>query len=290
MTGIVTPAEPLMSQAELQVILTYIYTLAIPVCIFGLCSNVVNIVVFSRMGLKTPSNINLFCLAIADWLTLAITTVVVFGEHPYFQNANHVMSMRDVSMTAAVVYPGVSAMGSWITTIINVERACCVAFPMKVKRIFTTKTAVCLIVGIVIYQIASGLPRSFAFTLKMTTSPLTNRTVIVYQDVDIELGLQSLLYSYSILTFLCFFVVVVGTIFLVRRFTQSRHFRATATRAESESNNFSVKDIRLIRFVILVCVVHIIGAAPNVIIGVTSAVYPRMNVNDPYFEPSDQWM
>ena len=134
MTGIVTPAEPLMSQAELQVILTYIYTLAIPVCIFGLCSNVVNIVVFSRMGLKTPSNINLFCLAIADWLTLAITTVVVFGEHPYFQNANHVMSMRDVSMTAAVVYPGVSAMGSWITTIINVERACCVAFPMKVRQ------------------------------------------------------------------------------------------------------------------------------------------------------------
>ena len=135
----------------------------------------------------------------------------------------------------------------------------------------------------VIYQIASGLPRSFAFTLKMTTSPLTNRTVIVYQDVDIELGLQSLLYSYSILTFLCFFVVVVGTIFLVRRFTQSRHFRATATRAESESNNFSVKDIRLIRFVIFGCVVYIMGAAPNVIIGVTSAVYPRMNMNDPYF-------
>ena len=129
-----TPVVPLMSHTELQVALTCIFSLAIPVCIFGLCSNVVNIIVFYRMGFSIPTNISLFCLAIADWLTLAITTVVVFGEHPALQNANLIMSMRDVKFTIAVAYPGVSAMGSWITAVINVERACCIAFPMKVRK------------------------------------------------------------------------------------------------------------------------------------------------------------
>ena len=102
-----TPVVPLMSHTELQVALTYIFSLAIPVCIFGLCSNVVNIIVFYRMGFSIPTNISLFSLAIADWLTLAISTVVVFGRHPAFQTAN-LMSMRDVTFTVSVAYPGVS--------------------------------------------------------------------------------------------------------------------------------------------------------------------------------------
>ncbi|KAK3799577.1 hypothetical protein RRG08_053206 [Elysia crispata] len=276
-----TPVVPLMSHTELQVALTCIFSLAIPVCIFGLCSNIVNIIVFYRMGFSIPTNISLFCLAIADWLTLAVTIVVVFGRHPAFQNANLIMSIRNVN---AVVYPGVSAMGSWITAVINVERACCITFPMKVKRIFTGKTVVCLIVGMVIYQIASGLPRSFAITLKIITSPVTNRTIIVLIDMDHGVLLQSFFFSYSIPTFLCFSIVVVGTIFLVRKFKQSRQMRASMTRTGQESDKISDKDFRLIRSVIFICVVYIIGATPNILISIASGIHPRMKMNDPYFE------
>ena len=158
-----------------------------------------------------------------------------------------------------------------------------VFFFYQVKRIFTGKTVVCLIVGMVIYQIASGLPRSFAITLKIITSPVTNRTIIVLIDMDHGVLLQSFFFSYSIPTFLCFSIVVVGTIFLVRKFKQSRQMRASMTRTGQESDKISDKDFRLIRSVIFICVVYIIGATPDILISIASGIHPRMKMNDPYF-------
>ena len=155
-------------------------------------------------------------------------------------------------------------------------------FP-QVKRIFTGKTVVCLIVGMVIYQIVSGLPRSFAITLKMITSPVTNRTITFLIDMDHSVFLQSFFLSYSIPTFLCFSFVVVGTIFLVRKFKKSRQLRASMTRTEKESDKISDKDLRLICSVIFICVVYIIGVTPNILISIASGIHPRMKINDPYF-------
>ncbi|KAK3789936.1 hypothetical protein RRG08_004048 [Elysia crispata] len=56
----------------------------IAICTFGIVSNIVNIVVFYKMGLSSSSNITLFSLAIADACTVSAILVMsledMFGD------------------------------------------------------------------------------------------------------------------------------------------------------------------------------------------------------------------
>ena len=128
------PILPLLSHAQYATVILYAFSIAIPVCTFGIFSNILNILVFYKMGLSTPSNVTLFCLAITDLLTLLYVLLTAFGNLFAFLETYLGISMLDVSRIGALAYYSVSAMSSWITAVINVERSCCVAFPMKVRK------------------------------------------------------------------------------------------------------------------------------------------------------------
>ena len=126
--------QPFLTYAQSMLILSYVLTISIPICIFGICSNIVNILVFYKMGFSSPTNISLFCLAIADLLTLCYSIISSFGNLPAFQDADLSFSMGDVARVGAHVYYSSCAIGSWLTAVINVERSVCMVFPLTVKE------------------------------------------------------------------------------------------------------------------------------------------------------------
>ena len=129
----------LMSDAQYRVLLLYFFSILLATSIFGIFSNIANIVVFYKMGFSVASNINLFCLAITDLYCVCHFTVISLGNHPLLQNPSLVISMQDLTYFLTLLYYGFSAVGSWITAIISVERSCCIAFPMKVIQKTITK-------------------------------------------------------------------------------------------------------------------------------------------------------
>ena len=114
---------PLLSHAQYATVILYAFSIAIPVCTFGIFSNILNIFVFYKMGLSTPSFV---------WPSQTWSHCCMY----YLQQLETYLdiSMLDVSRIGALAYHSVSAMSSWITAVINVERSCCVAFPMKVRK------------------------------------------------------------------------------------------------------------------------------------------------------------
>ena len=135
-SNLTSTSSELISSDQLNTIYKYTYSITIPVCIFGLASNIVNIAVFYKMGLSSVSNICFFCLAITDFNCVTYILVVTFALHPGLKP--HVflpMAMLDAVLTSDTVYYAFSAMGSWITAIINMERSCCVVLPLKVGTI-----------------------------------------------------------------------------------------------------------------------------------------------------------
>ncbi|KAK3756710.1 hypothetical protein RRG08_018434 [Elysia crispata] len=132
----------------------------IAICTFGIVSNIINILVFYKMGLSSSSNISLFSLAIADACTVSAVLMMSFED--MFDDSHLPMRMRDVTLFTSHVYYFFSAMCSWITTIISMERSCCIVYPMMVKRVFTQRTIFTMIAGMLIYQTVTGLPKSFA--------------------------------------------------------------------------------------------------------------------------------
>ena len=101
---------------------------------------------------------------------------------------------------------------------------------VQVKRIFTARTITGLIVGMVLYHIATGLPQSLGIGLTVTTSPLTNRTLIIFdlKKHKHRMAITSLTVSHSFPTTACFIIVLVATIFLIVSFNESRLFFSCA--------------------------------------------------------------
>ena len=155
---------------------------------------------------------------------------------------------------------------------------------MQVKRVFTQRTIFTMIAGMLIYQTVTGLPKSFATGLSTTVSPLTNRTFTFFDftKVDIFMYNTSQFISLSLPTLICFIIVLVGTVFFIINFKQSRKLRMTMSGSGQTSNKMSDKDGRLVRLVILICIIYIVGAAPNVALYVVQTVYPSLNVSDQY--------
>ncbi|KAK3742188.1 hypothetical protein RRG08_056546 [Elysia crispata] len=184
--------------------------------------------------------------------------------------------------TGALVYYGCSAISSWITAIITVERSCCVAYPMKVNRIFTRKTIIGLIGIMVIYQIASGLPRSFGVRFTWTVSPQTNRTLVTFVIFRPRLVVASYLASFSVPSLLCFAVVLVGTVFMIAKLKLSRQLRNSMTGSGNDTNILSDKDIRLVRSMVFICIIFIVGSAPGILMNIAGIAYPPLHADNPY--------
>ena len=104
----------------------------IAICTFGIVSNIINILVFYKMGLSSSSNISLFSLAIADACTVSAVLMMSFED--MFDDSHLPMRMRDVTLLTSHAYYFFSAMCSWITTIISMERSCCIVYPMMVSH------------------------------------------------------------------------------------------------------------------------------------------------------------
>ena len=137
----------------------------------------------------------------------------------------------------------------------------------------------------VVYQIASGLPRSFGVRLSWTVLPLTNRTMITYAIFQPRLVTLSFLASYSLPNIVCFVVVVMGTIFLISKFKQSRKLRDSMSGSGTQSDKMSEKDIRLVRSMIFISVIFIFGSFPSVISYIVSTAYPSLHLDNPYLGP-----
>ena len=126
-------SEPqLLGDAQLEEMMLYFSSLVTAICIFGILSNCVNIVVLYKMGFSVVTNISLFCLAIADLLCVLYVILAACSVHPLIRDDYLVMSLYDFALSLNPVHYFSSAMGAWITAVISVERSCCVAFPMKV--------------------------------------------------------------------------------------------------------------------------------------------------------------
>ena len=155
-------------------------------------------------------------------------------------------------------------------------------FFCQVRRIFTPMTIICLIGGMLIYQIVLFLPRGFAIGYTWTISPLNNRTIIRFNVFKPEITSVVYLASYTVPNLICFFSVAFGTIFLISKFKQSRKFRDSMTGSGKGSDKLSDKDIRLVRSMIFICVIYIVGTTPGAMYFIASTAYPPIYIDDPY--------
>ena len=217
----------------------FITPIFLPFSAFGISSNILNIIVFVRMGVKDNVTVSFLALSVSDMLYLALLT-----PHLVVQVMLHLVQFRmGISISWLFDYKILFFPFYWyafsfyetsilITVYISVVRCACVAVPFKVKSAFTTRRA---IIAFMIFFMAVFLLRIPMFMKKRIMKdydPVSNSTVIVYKEVA-DGGLANKLndiVSRNLLTWTSFVIVVICLVVMVTKLQTSARFRNSASR------------------------------------------------------------
>ncbi|KAK7489858.1 hypothetical protein BaRGS_00018880 [Batillaria attramentaria] len=138
--------------------------LAFIVVVLGMVGNVINMVVFSKLGLRERINLCLFWLACADFFSL-VHHIFVYGENTY-QLTNG--ALRMVVFNYHLIY--VSAFRSisyYMSAVISVERCICITKPLQAKLLLNNKPTVAAIVLGSLFLLGSETFQAFQFHMRV---------------------------------------------------------------------------------------------------------------------------
>ena len=104
--------------------------------ISGVVANVLNLMVYWKMGFSTTANISLFTLSLSDIMQNFFLLSMALYQDVFNEPARLRLSVGAITYLLTPVFRSVSAFASWVTATISVERCVSVALPMKVSICF----------------------------------------------------------------------------------------------------------------------------------------------------------
>ncbi|XP_059173510.1 tachykinin-like peptides receptor 86C [Physella acuta] len=276
-------ASDLISDEQAYVITFITYgVIAGVISVVGVALNVVNIVVFIKMGFTDTTNITLLSLSAADLGVLLM--LVGFGViyNPLFVRAVHGLESVGALDYLPIGWPFVcfSRISGCLTAFLTLERFVCVAFPLKVKRLITQRRT--LVVNIFIYSltIACTVPVFFGFQIEVSLDPNLNQTILRLVTSDQSSQLENVSLTFNFIVHLTSFsVVTVFTVCLSQKFLQISEWRQTAS---VKSSSTASRDKRLVKLIILIAAIFIVCSLPGVVGIVVMLVVKDYNVTGLY--------
>ncbi|KAK0056194.1 growth hormone secretagogue receptor type 1 [Biomphalaria pfeifferi] len=252
--------------------------------VFGIFSNIINILVFCRQGLNSTVNISFTGVAVSDLCSLVTLLWFNVCVNPLFVNSDVPMAPSEVQhLTGGFPHACFARITCWITVYITAERCLCIVSPLKIKQIITTKRATSIIVGIYIIMIASLLPEYTTMYIGWRQYSEKNRSIIGLirtKENDKVSGLTFLLYAIYILV--SFFAVIFFTTILVVKLKQKTKWREESTFDDKQSNTISNRDKKTIRMVIMIAAVLIVCYLPSVLLSAAGFIVPGFFVVGQY--------
>ncbi|GFN83222.1 chemosensory receptor b [Plakobranchus ocellatus] len=276
--------SPIVSN-EVKEILVFILTQVFQLIFatFGIFSNIVNVIVYIKMGFSETSSITLTALSLADLVTELWLLKMAASLYENYDEKVFPVSVTLVYLLSTAAF-AMMGYGSWITAIISVERCFCIVFPMKVKSIFTVRRIFILLIIVFILQISSIIPTYATMKVAFVQSPFTNQTSLAVIQSEYGRYIETItsFAAFTIPSVICFSIVVICTIFLVIKLNQSARWRQSTSNASKQDSSVSTKENRVVRTVVVICVIYIFFFAPNVFTFTTMAAYPDFKWADPY--------
>ncbi|GFO38451.1 chemosensory receptor a [Plakobranchus ocellatus] len=280
------PISPIVSDEVRHILFTILVQVGqLVIASFGILSNVVNIIVYFKMGFSETSSVTLTALALTDLLTEIWLVLMAASLQSHYTGAQVTPLSVTIMYLLSTASNAVLGYGSWITAIISTERCLCIVFPLKVKSIFTVRRITMLLTVVLIIQLVSIIPTYATIELTYVQSPLTNRSTLVLARSEYSLYVETITMFalFTIPSVICFSIVVICTIFLVVKLNQSAKWRqSTSNATQGQEGTMSTKENRVVRTVVLICAIYIFCFAPNVLTVTTMAAYPDFNETDPY--------
>ncbi|XP_059140123.1 uncharacterized protein LOC131928195 [Physella acuta] len=204
----------------------------------GAVTNLINMVIFLKLGLKDSMSVGVFALSFTDFL---VTCFQMAGSCSFLANiiypecpVCHTLGMYIFSWAGYITY----LISCWITTVISLERCVCVIAPFTVKVLFTRKRCVLTIVAIYCVHITIHIPmfalvyvewdltEQFKDNTENLTSPREENLRIVSTDNSAEWEIISDLIAGVVLSLISQAIIFVCSFWMIYELKKSSKFRS----------------------------------------------------------------
>ncbi|KAI8787996.1 thyrotropin-releasing hormone receptor [Biomphalaria glabrata] len=236
----------------------------------GVVTNLLNILILTKYGLHETTSLILFSFSLSDLFCSLLQPIrrlhcIVSRFDPFLAisiqsfTAVYLFSLPDIFLCTSILH----------TTLIAVERFVAVCFPLKMSWIFTTYRVKWLLFFVYLYVIALMAPTLFLVEVSWTVDHNTNKTIAVlvlskFYKINLDrlnqylyLGLPHLLSTSNLgVTIVC--SIVIGYKITVRRKTTLSQLTPCVSK--------KVKDVKVIKMLLTVCVVNCCVSFPTVAI------------------------
>ncbi|CAL1538318.1 unnamed protein product [Lymnaea stagnalis] len=234
---------------------------------FGVLFNLINVIIFVKLGFSDTINISLLSLALADLGVVLALVGYSVTYNPLFVGAVSAVEVSDSVSYIAFGWPYAcfSRIAGCMTAVITVERFLCVSLPLKVKSIVTAGRITTVAIGVSAFMFASIVPAFVGSRLGETFNPRLNRTSIglIFSENVYDLENASLTINVAVQLGV-FVVVVVFTVGLIQTFLRNAEWRSAAS-TSSKNTAATRRDKKLVKMVIVISVVFIVFSVPGVV-------------------------
>ncbi|CAL1539876.1 unnamed protein product [Lymnaea stagnalis] len=273
-------------QTTLTRILNGVVHIGVDIC--GIVTNIINIIVFVRVGLVDSVTITLFSLAVSDvWflvfyiiLQVNYMLTVVLGLEPYVR-------LTTLSYLIAWYMNLFNDISILITVFTAVQKSACVAIPLLFKNVFTRLRVTAVILGIYGAMVVYYLPTFVSQGFKQYFDVALNRTRLGYTSQPYRNLLSEIykIFNRMFLPFTSQVVIIICMFIMSYRLKQASLLRHKMTgdkdggdrEAGMDKVMMNPKEIRAIQVVNLVSAIFVVCNLPDIFIFFCSIYYPEFN-------------
>ncbi|GFR97153.1 chemosensory receptor A [Elysia marginata] len=255
------------------------------ILLFGLISNIINIIVFFKAGLKDNVTILLFFLAISD-----LTFIILITPTPctliVLRFARSWSWPFQPDFTYFLLYwPAFTAydLSAFISVSLGVMRCACVAMPLKFKFVFTRRRTILTVFVLFVLAVSLRIPMLSIFRVAWRTDAATNVTTAYLAAVNrVAMSRINDVMNRGLVVWINYTIMVSCVALLSFKLSEASKIRRSctfnndSTSEKTAVHGLSPKDLQVVKSVVIVCVIFIFSQLPFLLYSTARLINPEL--------------
>ncbi|KAH9499029.1 hypothetical protein Btru_005463 [Bulinus truncatus] len=276
--------DPVVVRSILTVNLLF---LAFIVGIFGIVANIVNIIVFRRLGYQDGVNVTLTALAVSDIGALVTQQVTDNFIDPCAVETDYIMLKTHLFALMVFVHAYFIRASGFITLFAAFERFLCVVTPLKFKTMVTANGA--KVVNLVVFIVCSlyFVPLCLVVYVDWRFLPELNKTILslYFRDNRDRVMRRFYLVADTLIPIAVISLLILFTSIIIVKLKAQSKWRQTniMSKGDHPSNVLSPKQRRTVQMLTVVSIIFIVCFVPYSILQTALVIFREMKIGGVYF-------